>query len=229
MHGPGFCRRIHAPRISDPARERASRLRRALVRWQLPREFPWRETTDIYRLAIAEILLQKTRAASVAPVYLNLVERYSDVNALASARYEDLQSMLEPLGLSRKRADAMISLSQTVSKIGWDKTLSEGPRPGLGAYGERAVRCFALGERVGIVDANVRRVLRRAVGLRTNCETYFQAVANELVSGARDPRHVNYALLDVGALFCAATPRCASCPLRPACAYASRRTPPLQT
>jgi A/G-specific adenine glycosylase len=35
------------------------------------RDFPWRNTTDSYHLLVAESLLQKTDAQTVAPIYTN--------------------------------------------------------------------------------------------------------------------------------------------------------------
>jgi A/G-specific adenine glycosylase len=55
--------------------------RRRLKAWAEPnfRDFPWRRTCDPYAILVAELLLQKTTAATVAPVYQEFVRRYPTV------------------------------------------------------------------------------------------------------------------------------------------------------
>src|SRR5690606_20932128 len=87
----------------------------------------------------------------------------------ASANSEDVQELLRPLGLFRKRAEALIELASILR----DRHNGSVPTtsvdlerlPSVGRYTANAFRCFRLRERVPIVDANVVRVFSRYFGL----------------------------------------------------------------
>jgi A/G-specific adenine glycosylase len=63
------------------------------------RNFPWRDEKDPFRILVAEIMLQRTRAAQVFPVYAEFVQRFPDVEALASASLKDIAAFMRKLGL----------------------------------------------------------------------------------------------------------------------------------
>jgi A/G-specific adenine glycosylase len=187
------------------------------------REFPWRCESDPYRLAVAEIVLQKTRAASALPVYEALLTEYPTAPALAKGGEEALASILRPIGLSKKRAVQLRTMASEVVRHG-DALFSDWPRlladvPGLGAYGSRAIACFAQGERVGIVDANIARIFRRIFRVASTDPRaiVYQRIADAVAERAADPRETNFGLLDVGATVCLPRPRCASCPFSDLC------------
>src|SRR5262249_18510192 len=95
--------------------------------------------------------------------------------------------------------------------------------PGIGAYTARAVAAFGYGERVPVVDTNVRRVVARAVhGLADAAAPATAADPSDVAAilpQVRAPRF-SAALMEVGALVCPARqPSCAVCPLRSQCAW----------
>jgi A/G-specific adenine glycosylase len=190
----------------------------------LGRHFSWRDEQDRYRLAVAEILLQKTRAESIPGVYSDLIASYPTATELASAEPKELERRLRPLGLSRKRTVQLIGMASAVVAKGdsifddWRVVLAE--VPGLGSYGARAITCFAAGERVGIVDANVARILRRVFRIETDDPraAVFQKYADIILENATDARSTNFGLLDIGAIICKTRPLCARCPLGALCA-----------
>lgn len=187
------------------------------------RNFPWRTESDPYRLAVAEILLQKTRAASVEAIYSIIVTRWSTANALSDAPTEVIEDLLLPLGLSRKRSIQLVGMASVASSLGpqifddWRTLLSD--VPGLGAYAARAIACFGRGERVGIVDSNVARIIRRVFRIRTKDAraVTYQRHADELALTADDPREANFGLLDLGAAVCLPKPHCGRCPFDEFC------------
>lgn len=73
------------------------------------RPFPWRQTKNPYRILIAEILLHRTQAKQVAPVYQMLTRKYPRLAALDKASKRDLLQLLYPLGL-RWRVDLIRSM-----------------------------------------------------------------------------------------------------------------------
>ena len=55
------------------------------------RIYPWRKETDPYRVLIAEIMLQRTKAEQVAPIYNQFISKFPNVYTLAQASYEDVE------------------------------------------------------------------------------------------------------------------------------------------
>jgi A/G-specific adenine glycosylase len=188
------------------------------------REFPWRSEDDLFKLAIAEILLQKTRASSALPIYQTLVCRYGSPHELAAAVEADLARILRPIGLSLKRAHQLRGMANALVSHGlgifddWRRVIAE--VPGIGAYGARAIACFGLGARIGIVDANVARILRRVYCIPSTDprSPVYQRIADTISAVAVNPRATNYGLLDIAAEICLPTPRCAECPFNSLCA-----------
>jgi A/G-specific adenine glycosylase len=193
------------------------------------RDFPWRRESNPYRLAVAEILLQKTRAQSIVGTYLEMVETLPDANALASAGHAALERRLLPLGLSGKRARQFVELAEALGNDAasmlrdWRTAMKT--VPGIGSYAARAIACFSFGETVGIVDANVARILRRVFAIRTADPraAVFQRYADAIAAASKDARATNFGLLDLGAAVCVRRPRCGDCPLAAVCRYAKRQ------
>lgn len=194
------------------------------------RDFPWRHETNPYRLAVAEILLQKTRAESIVETYRSLMQRFPNARKLANSDVKELEGALRRLGLSRKRALQLNAMAAAVLEYGyaefadWRTVLAD--VPGLGTYAARAIACFACEQTVGIVDANVARIIRRVFNLKTDDPraVVFQRYADEIAKLSPDVRATNFGLLDIGAAICLSRPRCPECPLLTDCAYGRRRT-----
>ena len=74
-------------RDSPELRARAARTRRALLRWYDAnrRDLPWRHTSDPYAIWISETMLQQTRVETVIPYYERFLERFPDIETLATA------------------------------------------------------------------------------------------------------------------------------------------------
>jgi A/G-specific adenine glycosylase len=196
------------------------------------RDFPWRREPDPRRLALAEILWQETRAQSVVSTYLDIVESFPDARVLPSFGRDEAEKRLRPLGLSPKRTREFVELTEALRDAPatnlrhWRFATNAHPR--IGSYAARAVACFGFGEAVGLVDANVTRVLRRVFGIRTadirvadpHAEV-FQRYADAVATVSPDARATNLGLLDLGATVCTPRPKCDGCPLASECHYAT--------
>jgi A/G-specific adenine glycosylase len=182
----------------------------------------------VFKLGVAEILLQRTKATSVAAVYGRLVREFPEARALANAPITYVESVLRPIGLSLKRAHQLHGYGLIIATCGerslkdWRWALAN--VPGLGAYGSRAIACFGFGEQLGLVDGNVARVVRRVFGVRKSDPraAAFQYYADALArSSPGNARALNLGLLDLAAAVCAPKPRCDECPLSPFCDFAN--------
>ncbi len=125
------------------------------------RSFPWRETTDPYRILVSEVMLQQTQAPRVLLKYEAFVRLFPDVATLAAALLHDVLSAWQGLGYNRRA----LALKQAAKRI---ITLCDGiiPRdeedlislPGIGPATARAVRAFAFNEPVVLIETNIRAV-----------------------------------------------------------------------
>ena len=199
-----------------------------LLRWgrEFGRSFPWRSERD-FGLAVAEVLLQKTRGAAVEPVWRALLRAYPDARSLAGADRSDVEGIVGALGLGKQRAGRLIAMARSCSQPAGHAS------HGLGPYGRGVVR-LANGElpEMAPVDGNVARVVSRLHGWtfergepRKKREVH-QAVM-ELLGAVRprDRMETFYALVDIGAIVCfPKRPRCESCPLSGTCVYRSQQT-----
>src|SRR4030095_11262136 len=97
--------------------------------------------------------------------------------------------------------------------------------PGIGRSTAAAIAAFAFGERVAILDGNVKRVLARVLAFEGDLaeagaerELWSQATA---LLPARGIEVYTQGLMDLGATLCVArSPRCLLCPVRELCAAA---------
>lgn len=95
------------------------------------------------------------------------------------------------------------------------------------SYAARAIECLGFGKPIGIVDANVARVLRRIFGIRiaeigtadAHADT-FQRYADAVATVSPDARATNFGLLDLATAVCVRRPKCGECPMAPECHYA---------
>jgi A/G-specific adenine glycosylase len=213
-------------RSDYPSAARIKWFRKQLSAWGIAnrRDFPWRNTTDSYHLLVAESLLQKTDADTVAPIYELFLARYPTIYDLAAADLDDVAKLLEPLGLffraERLQQCAEIVIRQYEGKVpDCQKQLLE--LPGIGDYTARAIGSQAFNQPLAVLDANVARILERFFGLqgervKSRCKILWGAA--DLIAPKKEVGTWNLALLDFGALTCKAqNPGCDNCPLSSKC------------
>lgn len=70
-------------------------VQKALIKWGQKnfRAFLWRETSEPYKVLMSEIMLHRTQASQVLPIYRHFIQIYPDLAALSKATKEDLQNM----------------------------------------------------------------------------------------------------------------------------------------
>jgi A/G-specific adenine glycosylase len=194
------------------------------------RPFPWRETKNAFHILLAELMLRRTRARQVVPVFLEFTQRYPDVQTLALAPPAQVAQLLFPLGLSW-RVPAFQNIAQILLECYNGEVPSDYETlltlPGVGEYVASAVSCFASGQALPIIDTNTVRVAGRLFGLPTHAESRRSPLMRNLLQHLLDrqhPRSYNYALLDLAARICTpAHPRCGECPLLSTCLTGQQR------
>ncbi|MBI4907603.1 MAG: hypothetical protein HY820_28525 [Acidobacteria bacterium] len=176
--------------------------------------------------------MRQTKGDDVVGPWLALMAKYPDASRLSRAREGTLKRILQPLGLQNQRARALREIA--LALVAWHQgrvplTLQELLRlPHVGMYAATAVSCFAFGERLPIVDANILRVFRRITGVNLKRDLRRSPEAWSLAWSIlpRKASEHNYGMLDFSALVCSPTkPRCEVCELRAICAYGLRARP----
>lgn len=208
----------------------------ALIGWygRAARDLPWRrEGVTGWQVLISEVMLQQTPVARVAPVWEQWVDRWPVPSAMAASSRGEVLRAWGKLGYPRRAlrlhecAGVLAADHADTVPTDVDVLLT---LPGIGAYTARAVACFAYGQRVPVVDTNVRRVIARAV--HGSAEPGNPSTRRDLADvDALLPRTrsraavFSAALMELGATVCTArTPDCARCPLAD-CAWVAAGRP----
>lgn len=192
------------------------------------RKYPWRVTKDPYKIMIAEIMLQRTRAEQVVPVYERFLQKYPDVASLSKAPVSEIRLAILSLGLE-KRAEGIKQLADQIMEQYHGRI----PRTReellqlhwVGGYIANAILCYAFKKDLPTVDVNFARVLDRVFSLRlkqpAQKDKHVHEFAQHLIPPAKGScRLLNLGILDLASRICTAkNPSCRVCPLNSVCDY----------
>lgn len=204
----------------------ANLLSEELLKWwtKNQRKFPWRNTRDPYKILISEILLHRTRAEQVVPIYCEFIVKFPTIKHLSIAGLDDIKKLLYPLGL-HWRTKLLHNMAIVITKK-YGKRISSARKeleslPGVGHYIASAVRCFAFGYPEPLLDTNTVRILGRMFGIRitdgSRRSRCFQKLSQSILDRKKS-REFNYAMIDLGAIICKPKePLCKVCPLNRMC------------
>jgi len=189
------------------------------------RDLPWRHARTPYRVWVAEVMLQQTRADTVIPYYERFFRRFPTVEALAGASLDEVLRVWEGLGYYARARNLHAAARRVVEEHGgrlpdtYDALLS---LPGFGPYTAGAVASIAFGRPVVALDGNARRVLARLFAVdgdphRAAVRRRMEALARSLLPPDQAGTF-NEALMELGATVCLPrAPRCDRCPVAGDC------------
>jgi len=189
--------------------------------------FPWRLTHDPYAILMAEIMLHRTQAKQVIPVYLAFIEKFPDLRSIHETDEDNLNESLKALGLHwrieliKKMAEDIFN--QFGAAIPQEKVLLMS-LPGINDYIASAVRCFSWNYPDPLIDTNTVRIVGRLFGEITKDSSRRNRGIRSLIENLIDPQEpalFNYALLDLAHLVChkKVKPECPICPIRQYCMH----------
>jgi len=212
--------------------QQASAIRKSLLGWfrAEARDLPWRKSRDPYRIWLSEVLLQQTRVDQGLPYYERFLDALPTLPDLAAASEDEVLKLWEGLGYYTRARNLHKAARQVMGQYGGQ--LPEQAEllqllPGVGRYTAGAIASIAFGERVPVVDGNVKRVLTRLFNIAqpiedTATDKKLWAIADALVP-ASDPGDFNQGMMELGARICTPKkPDCDSCPLHGECAARKR-------
>lgn len=192
---------------------------------------PWRENRAPYTILISEILLTRTNADQVNPVYIKFMERYPTLEVFLEAKYESLLYLIKSLGLLY-RAKKMMNLI-TILKEDYNSKIPETFKhlktlPGIGDYGANAILCFGYNKKKPLIDTNFIRVFKRVFNAMPKTKTpktdkYLWKFAEGLVPNIYFVEY-NYGVIDFASKICLSRkPRCNDCLINQICYHYKER------
>ena len=204
-----------------------------VVRWQTSHgrnSLPWQNTQDPYRVWLSEIMLQQTQVATVREYFERFTHSLPTVADLAQASADEVMGLWSGLGYYSRARNlhrcAQIVVQQHGGQFPQQAALLQ-TLPGIGRSTAAAIASLCFGERVAILDANVKRVLTRWLAFEGDLaqaapERALWALAQELVphakAGAKAMARYTQGMMDLGATVCLARkPLCGQCPLQADC------------
>ena len=196
------------------------------------RDLPWRRPgVSAWQILVSEFMLQQTPVARVEPIWRDWVARWPTPSATAAASAADVLRAWGKLGYPR-RAKRLHECATVIAAEHGDVVPDDVDTlltlPGVGTYTARAIACFAYGQRVPVVDTNVRRVVARVVHGRADSPASVRDLTDVdaiLPNDARAPGF-SISLMELGATVCTArSPRCGLCPLS-VCSWRAAGYPP---
>ena len=203
-----------------------------VVRWQASHgrnDLPWQNTHDPYRVWLSEVMLQQTQVSTVIDYFPRFLNRFADVRALAAASIDEVLGLWSGLGYYSRARNLHACAQQVVQLHGgrFPQTARElQTLAGIGRSTAAAVASICFGERVAILDGNVRRVLTRVLGydadLAQSAHERALWTQAEAMLPRRDlaramPRYTQ-GVMDLGATVCVARkPACEACPVADLC------------
>jgi len=189
------------------------------------RDLPMRQTRDPYCTWVAEVILQQTRMDQGLPYLREFLLSFPDVNALASAREDEVLRLWQGLGYYSRARNMHASARYIVEQL-------DGVMPGdyqgllklkgVGLYTAAAIASWCYNEAHAAVDGNVSRVIARLFGIEdaintSSGEKKVYELATALLDQSDPGRH-NQAMIEFGAMQCVpVSPSCSNCPLMEDC------------
>lgn len=128
-------------------------------------ELPWRQTKDLYKILVSEVMLQQTQVERVVPFYTKFIRQFPTAKKLADAPFFDVLKVWQGLGYNR-RAKMLHEVAKELSRLNLDASsqrfnlVAELEKlPGVGRYTARAVAAFACNKDVIFVETNIRTAI----------------------------------------------------------------------
>jgi A/G-specific adenine glycosylase len=193
-------------------------------------KYYWRrKNVSNYVRIISEFLLQRTNSDTINTFVRSFFSKYPNWKALSLASETELQVVLKPIGLWKRRASSLFRFVKSVCEINAEFPLQREvleALPGVGQYIAGAILLFYHHKAEPLLDVNMARVLERFFGPRKladiRYDPYLSKLSHKVVKGDK-PQDINWAVLDHAKAICIIkNPKCPYCPLSARCLYYSR-------
>ncbi len=196
------------------------------------RVYPWRQESDPFKILIAEMMLQRTRADQVLPVYAQFIKQFPDIRSLACSTAEDILNFISKLGLFWRGRLLKEMATTILVKYNGNIPLERKELldiPGIGDYIADAMIIFAFNGKRTIIDSNVVRLVTRYFGIEPRGEMrrnrQFVIFCQRIFADIEitDIKEFSWGLIDHSAAICKPIPLCHMCPLSKECSYFNKQ------
>lgn len=206
-------------------------------------DLPWQRWRTPYRVWVSEIMLQQTQVATVMDYFERFMAAFPSLAELAQASSDRVLALWAGLGYYSRARNL-----QRAAQLCIERHKGELPEnmqalcelPGIGRSTAAAILSQAHGQRLAILDGNVKRVLARHVGISgypglpaVERQLWHEAESRLPIAGLDKLPMADYtqAIMDLGATICVRNrPRCGECPVANDCvAYSQELTGLLPT
>lgn len=166
------------------------------------RDFPWRDTTDPYKIMVSELMLQQTQTFRVVPKYKTFIKKFPTIQDLADSQLSEVLELWSGLGYNR-RARFLHQAAQYIVK-NLNNSFPNNEKelikiPGIGPYTAGAILVFSFNQPQVFIETNIRRVfIHHFFKDQENIsdKQLFPLIEQELDKD--NPRDWYYALMDYG-------------------------------
>jgi A/G-specific adenine glycosylase len=201
-----------------------------LIAWQRSHgrnTLPWQNSRDPYRVWLSEIMLQQTQVATVVAYYQRFLRRFPDVASLAAAPLDDVLAAWSGLGYYARGRNLHRCAQVVMANHGGrfpPTSIALAELPGIGRSTAAAIAAFCFGEKVAILDGNVKRVLTRVLGFDGDLASaaaereLWGHATGMLPDDGEGIEAYTQGLMDLGATLCTQrSPHCLLCPVNKRC------------
>jgi len=189
------------------------------------KKLPWQQHINPYRVWVSEIMLQQTQVKTVIPYFERFMESFPTVQALASAKQDEVLKHWSGLGYYARARNMHKAAKMVCDDFSGNFPISLEEMESLSGIGRStaaAILSISHNQKHAILDGNVKRVLSRAFAVsgwpgKATVLKELWGIADKLVP---DQRNADYtqAMMDLGATLCTRSkPRCPECPLSNEC------------
>lgn len=192
-------------------------------------ELPWRKLQTPWAIFVAESLLRRTKASTVAEIYPSLIDEFPCPEDVLGKKIR-WQQQTNSLGIA-SRANQFFSACEQLIRYHQGKVPGNYndliALPGVGHYIANAVISFGYHRPAYIIDTNTIRVASRVTGKQITQAEHRSKKAKLLLEycfGNQDglSPDLNFALLDLAFSICKPSkPDCNACPLSNRCEYST--------
>ncbi|OUJ18772.1 A/G-specific DNA glycosylase [Methanonatronarchaeum thermophilum] len=193
------------------------------------RKYPWRNTTNPWKVYIAEILLQRTKADQVKKIYPDFIKKYPEPHTLHKAKPDEIKKQIERLGLKNHRTRTLKSTAKIITEKHNGKVpenIKDLKKPWrIGEYTARAVQIFAHQKPKSLIDTNTARITKRTLNYPLPEQPHKNKKLYQLTDALTPQkpglsRATNLANIDLAAKICKPiNPECKKCPLKETCTH----------
>lgn len=172
------------------------------------RYYSWRIKPTLYKVMIAEFMLQRTKADQVEPVYIKFLKQYPTISHLAKAKKKSVAKYTDSLGLYGRYTKFLAASKYIINELHgkFPKNQTEMLRiPGVGDYVAGAALAVCNNSADYVVDSNIARFINRYYGFGLTGEIRRKKTIIEKARKlfkTKNQRDLLFALLDYTAIIC---------------------------